>query len=467
MRIALVQLPHFYGDGHSRPPENYPLGLGYVSAYLLEHGISHDGIDLWSRGDLADEALSSIDFGAYDLIGISAYATQYRYLRQLTLGLKERWPDLPVVCGGPGPTFSAETILRNTGVDVCVIGEGERTMLELVQHMGKWRSVHGIAFRVGDQVEFTDPRPYLRDLDSLPLPNRELFALESYMATASGVRANTDAPELRKRMRRAADLIAGRGCPYDCTFCSKTFAGCRLRKVDAIVAEIDYLQECWNVDHLQFMDELVITSKKRILDLCSKLKGRGLTWVCQGRIDQVDREILTAMKAAGCTHVGYGVESISQTILDAMDKRVKAEEIVPVIQMTREIGIEPIIQYMYGFPGENDETLAATERFFKEIDHRYIGFTTTPIPGSPLYSQLRQDGRLEEEHDYLMRLDSGYNLAGPLLNLTDMSDDEFLAKKAQLKFRVDHAYLSRRPLEYAKVITRVLGRKVSGIIGRV
>jgi radical SAM superfamily enzyme YgiQ (UPF0313 family) len=467
VNIALVQLPHFYGDDKSRPPEVYPLGLGYISAFLHQHGIEHDGVDLWAKNVTTEDALESVDFDKYDLLGVTAYATQYKYLREFTLGLKQRWPHITVVCGGPGPTFSAETILRNTGVDVCVIGEGEITMLELVRAGGAPAGIPGLAFLDGDRFVTTETRPYIKDLDSLPFPNRELFDLESYMDSSNDVRATTDMPELKRHARRAIDLVAGRGCPYNCTFCSRTMSGCRLRSIENVTAEVDHLKERWGVTYLQFEDELVITSKKRILALCAALKDRELTWACAGRINTVDREILEAMAAAGCTQISYGVESVTQRILDSVDKHVNADDILPVIQMTREVGIKPLVLYMYGFPGEDDESIAATEAFFKALDIRYFGATLTPLPGSPLYIDLMAQGRLGTEHEYLMRLDSGYNLDGPLLNLTQMSDEEFMAKKARLKFRVDNAYLSKRPLEYARVASRVVARRVKSALARI
>jgi anaerobic magnesium-protoporphyrin IX monomethyl ester cyclase len=464
MNIALVQLPHFYGENESRLPESYPLGLGYVSAYLNEHGVAHEGIDLWRMLLPVEQALDAFDWGGYSILGISAYSTQYRYLREFTLGVKQRWPHVRIMCGGAGPTFSAAPILRNTGIDVCVIGEGEVTALDLIEHIDVPEQVPGVAYLKDGEVVFTEDRPYIRDLDTLPLPNRGLFDMEAYVVQAGKVAGRSGGRRSKARPRRTADIIAGRGCPFACRFCSKTFSGCRLRGLDSIAEEVDMLQRDWGVDHLSFNDELVVTSKRRILGLCERLRGRDITWSCQGRIDQVDRAILEAMKEAGCVDIGYGVESASQSILDAMDKRIDATMIVPVIEMTYEVGIDPVIQYMYGYPGENDETIAATEQLFAAIDRPYIGFTTTPIPGSPLYEEVRAKGLIGDEHDFLMRLDSGYNLQGAMLNLTDMTDDEFVAKKMQLAFRVNHAYYKRRPLLYAMRAPGALWRRAARMV---
>lgn len=466
MNVALIQLPHFYGEGYSRPPASYPLGLGYISSVLRQDGIEHEGIDLWGRQLTPEQAMAEVDFGPFDVLGVSAYSTQYRYLKQFTLALKDRYPDKPIVCGGPGATFSAETILTRTGVDFCVMREGEVTFPDLLRNIDSPGDVAGIAFVDVGGVHCNEPRPAIRDLDALPFPNRELFDLEAVSAAANAERAEGDSPELKEHPRRTADVIAGRGCPYDCTFCSKTFTGCRLRSVDGLMAEVEMLRERYRIDHLQFNDELVLVNRKRTLELCSRLRSTGLTWTCQGRINQVDREILTAMKKAGCVEIGYGVESISQSILDRMKKRLDASTIVPTIELTRESGITPIIQYMYGYPGENDETIEATVRFFDRIDHTFMGSTTTPIPGSPLYDEALARGLLGDEEDYLMRLDSGYNLQGSMVNMTDFTDEEFVARKRNLQIRITHNYLKRRPVAYARYLAHLAGSRGGRLVRR-
>lgn len=465
MRVALVQLPHFYGHHESRPPESYPLGLGYIASVLRQSGVDPVGIDLWSAGLSVQQALADIDFSGFDVIGISAYSTQYRYLKEFSLGLKRLHPSVPLVCGGPGPTFSHESILMHTGIDICVVGEGEQTFVELLSHLDDPGAVEGLALVSDGRVTLTPARSYIRDLDALPLPDRDIFDLRGVIATASAQAAATGSA---RRDRRPADIIAGRGCPYDCRYCSKTFSGCRLRGIDSIIGEVCDLVERYGVNHLSFNDELVLVNKRRSLALCDALAPFGITWSCQGRIDQVDEEILSAMAAAGCIEVGYGVESVTQSILDAMNKRQDAGRIVPVIEMTRAAGITPIIQYMFGYPGESDESIEAGVRFFKRIDHPFIAFTTTPIPGSALYQECRERGLIGDEEKYLLRLDSGYNLQGALLNLTDFTDEEFLEKKRRMQYRVTHNFLKRRPLQYLvyvfqparfrRIIARVLHR---------
>jgi len=397
MRVALIQLPHFYGRGTERPPECYPLGLGYISSILKMNNICHGGIDLWQKQLSVNAAIEEIDFSKFDVLAISAYATQYNYLKNLTIEIKQRYPSIPIVCGGAGPTFSDHIILKNTGVDICVLGEGEITFLELLRSLDKPDYVKGVSILRNGSIFRTSERSYVMNIDSLPYPNRELFDFEGIIANANLVRANTDSPHLKKNPRRSADIIAGRGCPYQCNYCSKTFSGCRLRSVENLRSEIRELKSVYKIDHLQFNDELVLLGKRRTLALCDMLKREQIAWSCQGRIDQVDWEILTAMKGSGCIEIGYGIESVSQSILDNMNKGLKADQILPVIEMTKKAGMKPIVQYMYGYPGENDETIASTLSFFNAIDHPFVGFTTTPIPGSKLYGDCLEKGLISDE----------------------------------------------------------------------
>lgn len=454
MKIALIQMPHFYGASSSRPPAHYPNGLGYVSAVLSEQGIAHEGINLWEKELTVDEAIRSFNYSQYDALGISAYSTQYRYLKEFSLKLKMQYPDTPIICGGPGPTFSSKIILAKTGVDICVIGEGEITIIDLLNNLTELHKVDGIAYKKNEEIFYTNPREYIKLLDTIPFPNREIFDFRAIIERKIAV-----SREHKRKQYISADIIAGRGCPYACNFCSKTFSGTRLRSIDNITAEAEQLQKKYGINHLQFDDELVLINKKRTLELCGRLEKLKLAWSCQGRIDQVDEEILYSLKKAGCVELGYGIESASQSILDRMNKRIKADSIIPVIEMTRKAGITPVIQYMFGYPGETEETIERTILFFKELDIPFVGSSTTPIPGSKLYSDCITNGLIKDEENYLLNLDSGYNLMNERINLTEFSNRELAKRHRDLQIRITHNYLKKRPWEYMVFIVGILFRK--------
>jgi len=462
MKVALIQLPHFYGKGLSRSPNIYPYGLGYISNALKEEGIDHEAVDLWAENLSVEDSLQKKNFEKYDIFAISAYITQYRYLKEFSLELKKRYPDVPIICGGPGPTFSPHIILPKTGVDICVLSEGEVTIVELLQNLNNLGSVKGIVFIQDGEIKRTAPRTLIPDLDKLPFPNWDTFNMNDYIKVRGEQVVSDDNPE----EVRVANVIAGRGCPYQCHYCSKTFDGYRLRSIDNVIAEIVELIEKYKIKKIGFNDELFIVNKKRILEFCEKLEPLNIKWDCQGRINQVDEEILIKMKKAGCVSVGYGVESVSQHILDKMNKKIKVENIVPVIKMTKKVGMNPLIQYMYGYPGENDTSIKNTVKFFKEIDSLYLGFSTTAIPGTKLYDDCLSKGIIKDEEDYILRLDSGYNVEGSLINMTDFSDEQFVQKKRLLKLRVNHNYYIKRPIQYAAYVKKLTLAALKKVMAR-
>lgn len=439
MKVMMIQLPHVY-EGTYRPPTIYPLGIGYLVSILK--GV-HDMIpmDLWLNNDSVDTALNRISGDVPDVFCISVYSTQYPYYKSLVARLKAKFADVPVIAGGPGATFSYEILLTKTGTDVCVIGEGEIVLPALLANLSSPEKVKGVAFLRNERLAVTDPQPQIDNLDTLPFPDRSFFDFEQYVR-------NSKQRQVYFKGLRTNGIISSRGCPYQCTFCSKTFPGSRRRSIENISAEIGLLKEKYDIEAIEFDDELVLISKKRALDICEMMREHGLPWGCQGRINLVDEEILTEMKRAGCRYVGYGVESHTQHILDRMNKKVKVHRIIPVIRMTQRIGLEPVVQYMYGFPGENDQSIADTQAFFTAIDHPYIGMITTPLPGTTLYEEAKGKGLIGDEEAYLMKLTSGYNYALPLVNMTDFTDQEFVSKRLALEKRIDRSYYRKRPLKY-------------------
>jgi len=440
MKIALIQLPHFYGEGLSRPPDCYPLGLGYIASTLKQKGFEYEAFDFWMSEAKPENAAEVTAKSNCDIFGISAYSTQYSYLKEFSQKLKKLMPNIPQVSGGAGATFNPEIILKNTGVNICVIGEGEETIIDLLLHMNDPGFVKGIVYKNDKgEIRQTEARPQIRDLSNIPECDRELFNQEQYIK-------NLAKDDVSQGMR-GTNLISARGCPYSCNFCSKTFKEGRFRPVDDIIKEVKDLKERYKLGYVAFNDELLVVNKKRTEELCRKIKELDVKWICQGRINTVDEEILSQMKDSGCFKIGYGVESISQDILDKMNKRIKADKVVSVIEMTRKMGIEPIVQYMYGYPGENNETIKETEEFFKRIDHPYMGSLTTPLPGSPLYDDSVKKGFIKNEEEYLLNLDSGYNGDRILVNLTEFSNDELLSKRITLRNRVNANYFDRHPLK--------------------
>jgi anaerobic magnesium-protoporphyrin IX monomethyl ester cyclase len=436
MKVALIQLPHLY-----RPPTLYPLGLGYIASALSEHEIIP--IDLW----MCDNWLELVQLRNADVACISVYSTQYPYYKRLVHAITSKYPNMFIIAGGPGATHSYDVLLKKTDTDICVIGEGDVTIRNLLDDWPNTLEVPGIAY-VDDDDRIVVNQRKQADINQIPFPNRNIFNIKQYMRNSrreDGLLKGYD----------STNIITGRGCPYQCTFCSKTFTHCRLRSIGNLRQEIQMLVDRYHINALEFNDELVMTSRNRMLDICALMREFHLKWGCQGRINIATPDILREMKRSGCIYVGYGVESYTQSILDAMHKQIRVGDIVPVVNATKRAGIRPVIQYMYGYPGENDESNMNTRRFFQYIDQPYIGMTTTPLPGTVLYNLARTSIKTSDNESYLTQIEDGYNNPYPVVNLTVWSNEEFIAKHNSLQQVIDSHYYRRHPVErICRFVTR-------------
>ena len=185
--------------------------------------------------------------------------------------LKEEFPHLIITAGGPGATFSYNTILEKTEVDYCIIGEGEITSRELLDNISNPENVAGLAYIKNGKTVLTPCREQIKELDSIPLPDRSFFDIERY------IQCNKTSEGQFKNFR-ATNIIAGRGCPYNCTYCSKTFKGARFRSGTDIEREVKLIKKEFELDTIEFNDELVIVNKTRTLEICSLMKKNNLIW---------------------------------------------------------------------------------------------------------------------------------------------------------------------------------------------
>ncbi|MCL5884408.1 MAG: cobalamin-dependent protein [Deltaproteobacteria bacterium] len=259
MRALLVQLPHT-----NRSPSVVPIGIGNISAALRRAGCETDLLDIFARSFSREDTSAFLSKSKWDLVGINAFSTQYEWAKWFAAETRKRQPQATIVMGGPLPTFSAEIVLRETQTDICVIGEGEETVGELVRNMDRPGSVAGIKYRDGDgRIVTTPARSYIRDLDSLPFTPYDFFDMDVYLKNSGlfGV------PSIK-----TIGLLTSRGCPWGCRYSSRTFRGVRLRSIDKIVEEIRLLREKYGIRGVSFADELVLVNKQRGYELCEKLK---------------------------------------------------------------------------------------------------------------------------------------------------------------------------------------------------
>jgi anaerobic magnesium-protoporphyrin IX monomethyl ester cyclase len=427
--VLLVQPPHYFGE-ESREPSFFPLGLGYVATSTLKAGHSVDVLDIWAGQFDREEVLKRICRLKYDVVGISAFSTQYDYVKWLVSALKSVHKSGKVVVGGALATHSFEVVLKNTGVDACVVGEGEETFPDLLNNLDDLYAVKGIAFIDDGKVIRMAEREYMKNLDIVGFPAWNLFPVETYLKNCRVYGTSV----------LALNVITARGCPYRCRFCSKTFRNVRYRSVGNVMEEIIELKKRFQIKGVVFCDELFLGNRNRAYEFCDRLEELRLKWSCQGRANLVDLDLLKQMKKAGCVEVGFGVESGSQQILDSMCKQLSVEQSERAVKASVKAGLITTVQMMYGYPGESLETLNETVKLFERLP--YVGMgkmsTTTPLPGSELYDETLRKGLIKNEEEYLLGLGSGYCFSGkaPFVNLTGFSEKQFYEVKAQTEERI-------------------------------
>lgn len=473
MQILLIHPPHevVYGNRRiAKPATFFPLGLGYIAKVLLKAGYNVKVLDIWAHQYAEKEVYQKIKDLNYEIIGITAHVTQYRYIKWLTTILKEYNKNCIIILGGNLATHASEVVLRNTKVDICVLGEGEVTIKEILKNLNNLKIVKGIWFKRGGEIVKNLPQELIKDLDNIDFPSWNLFPIDIYL----------------KRCRvfwtsvRAMNMITQRGCPYNCRFCSIIFKTVRYRSVDNVVEEIKVLKNKYKIEGIFLNDEVATLNRQRMFELCENLEPLNIKWSCQGRTDCVDGKLLKKMKKAGCESIGYGVESGSQKVLNNMNKRVFVEQSRRALKETIDAGIQPIVQMMYGYPGEDRETLKETMDFFKEVPYfgTHISFSiVVPYPGSELYSYAIKRNLIENEDKYLESIDLGsgslVDRCSSLVNFTRFDDRRFynLRLKTEMKIifnqirKYPHLVLRDRVIKEVYFSLRQYGIKI--IFGKV
>jgi anaerobic magnesium-protoporphyrin IX monomethyl ester cyclase len=365
---------------------NYiPLGLSYLGAVLKENGFTVQGID--TGVDKIDEAI----YKDFDLFGFYVPTIMVRDATEIAKRIKEINPNAFVVFGGPHPTALPEEVLKLDSVDAVCIGEGEYTLSDLVNALSKGgdlKKVNGMVFKKDGRIIHNQPRETLKDLDELPFPAKDIFDDKKYPS----------------RSFAYSLIIASRGCPFNCANCMpglRRIAPYRIRKPEKVIDEMEYLKKKYKVTHFSFSDSELIGPKQWVIRFCEEIEKRGLsiTFSCNGRTDQIDTEILTKLKKAGCTSIGYGIESGSQRVLDnILRKGISLDQSKNIVEKTQEIGIDAHAWFMVGIPGEVYEECLKTIEYATKLDATDIEVNiATPWPDTDFYFTCKKNGWLTSE----------------------------------------------------------------------
>jgi anaerobic magnesium-protoporphyrin IX monomethyl ester cyclase len=452
-KVVLIQPPLGRGMTKELFQPIFPYGLAHVATSLLNSRYDVEIFDIYAHRWNRNEVLAKIKNFDCEIIGITAMSTQYSYVKWLVQELK-KVTNARIIVGGLLATYSSDIVLKNTGVDICVIGEGEITIVDLLDNMDNLGSVAGITYKNNGEIIRTERREYVQDIDSLPRPAYELFPMDIYTKTKFYVHDPSTKIFKRRLSFKTMGVLAGRGCPYNCRFCSKSFEGLRLRSVDSIIEEIKYLKENYGIEGIHFIDELLVVNRKRALELLHKLSTLKLKWDGQARVNTVDYDLLVEMKKAGCVAIGLGIESGSNEILRNMNKRITAEQSEQVLKDARKAGLHVKVQLVLAYPGENEKTIFETVDLFKRAKHPGRRFSLLlPLPGSAVYDEALKRGFIKDEEEYLTQICDGYGASRypVFINFTQLTTGEIYRLKRKAEKAMEKNYrrhLIKDPLAY-------------------
>lgn len=368
-----------------------PLGILYLSAYLEQHGVQNDVFDsTFSTFNLLKQHLIQ---QKADIIGIyTNLMTKLNVLKIIDFIKKNKeLAHVKIILGGPEVRNHAANFL-NYGADVIVLGEGEETMLELVNFYGdvnqklQLNQIKSIAFidETG-KMQTTENRPLLKQIDLLPMPNRKKINMHQYFDTWK-----------KHHGQSVVSVSTMRGCPYTCKWCSRAVYGQTYRRKSAklVVDEMMYLKNTYAPDAIWFVDDVFTVSHKWLKEFADEVAEKKLIFPYEiiTRADRLNEEVIDLLKSSGCFRVWIGAESGSQNIIDAMDRRVDVNVVRQMIQMAQKKGIQAGTFIMLGYPGETTADIEETIHHLKVSNPDLYTITIAyPIKGTPLYEEVAEN----------------------------------------------------------------------------
>jgi radical SAM superfamily enzyme YgiQ (UPF0313 family) len=342
-------------------------------------------IDMGLRHHTDAELSAVLERLSPDVIGLGVIGGywQYRQAQRVSRVIDElpMRARLTYMMGGHMPAADPEWALRTFGADSVVVGDGE----SVVEKLGT--GVLPERVHMAGRVECPDAyRPQWWDVD--------VYKRTRY--------PNIGATQF------AMPVLTARGCPYSCSFCYRMVPGHVERDCAAVCEEIEWLNREHGVTYCNFDDELLMSSDRRIHEICEAILGMSfrLAWMCNGRLNRATPGNLALMKRAGCTFINYGVEALDDNVLEQMNKHLTVAQIHRGVQATLEAGISPGLNVMWGNPGDTPSTLGVLVAFLSLYDDGAQLRTirpVTPYPGTPLFHRAVGEGRIRDTADFYER----------------------------------------------------------------
>ena len=409
---------------------SYPLGIMYLASILRGTGHKPKLYDLRIEEGGVEGLIDFAESFRPEVVGISSLTVESEQMKQVAKKIKARFPDVPLLVGGPHATSYPEKVLETEEVDVAVIGEGEKTIQELIPFLERQEPpapVKGIAYRLNGKTVINDQQPYIEDLDSLPFPAWDLAKLQTY-SNRRGMSTLDPRPYMT--------LFTSRSCPYQCIYCHHVFGkGFRARSPENVVQEMETLVGSYGISDFELVDDIFNLDKERTQMICDLIMERGLqvklAFPNGLRADILTRDLLLALKKAGTVSASFAIETASARLQKLTRKNLSMGKAREMINFAVEAGIISNAFFMLGFPTETREEILETIRFATSLKlHTAQFFIVTPFLGTDMAKIFK------EKFKYLETNFMDYDYNKGTYNLSEVKTEQLfrLQRYANLKF---------------------------------
>lgn len=409
MKVLLIHPPGtVYGSGLLRP--HIPMGLLYLSAFLKKNKVDVEFLDAVA-GDMnrvekrgkgkrygmsVKKLIKAIKKISPDIVGIGTMFTAYfDDVVELSKIVKKINKKILVVVGGSHVSVDPIQVMKNKSIDVAVYGEGENTLLDIVNKK-KFEKITGIVYRKNGKVIRNKPRELIKDLDSLPMPDWKVLNFDKYVMVSPF--------NMRKPM---FPIISSRGCPGHCLYCSvnAVWQHCwRGRGAKNVVDEMEYLMNMYKAREFYFLDDSVSVNKKRLEDICDEIISRKINvkWTTPNGIAHwtLTKPLLKKMKRAGCYRITFGIESGDPELRRWVGKPYSLDQARELTRYANDLGYWTLATNIIGFPYETRENMQNTFDFALNSDVDMAFFFRLGLrPGTEVYKIFEKEGwLLKDKH---------------------------------------------------------------------
>ncbi len=438
MNILLI-VPKYNNRVREDYEYTFPMGLGYISATLkkAEHNVEIFNLNHYS-GTIKNLVHQRIKNKTYDFIATGNSAIGYAVTFAIIQAVKEINPNQKIILGGPIITTMPESAFKDLQIDYGVIGEGEESVVELLDYIKKKKSlkkVKGIIFKERDKIIITEQREAPKDLDQLPFPDFEGLDFKKQL---NNTHCNTVSYATILDYPRIYPLLASRSCPFQCTFCYH-WAKYRQRSLKNIMSEIRMAIDKYNINFLLIYDDCFSFDKERLKLFCKEIKqimlekNKEVKWMCQLMVSVVDEELLKMLKDAGCVTISYGFESYNPIVLRSMKKAITPAQIDFAFKTTIKNRLNVQANFIFGDIAETKETSEETIKWWKKNSHSQIFLIPVrPYPGSELYKHCLNKGIIKDEIKFAKEEINATHVPNMTSSMADEELDELKNKLLKL-----------------------------------